>query len=302
MNSGSDGAFLGEMAALGTASCWVITSLVFAKAGERVGSLAVDYVRLFFALPMLCAVTLVARGQFLPLDASASAWAWLMLSGLVGFFFGDMCLFRAFLLIGPRLSSLIMATVPLMTALTGYFVLGESLGATAWVGMLLTIGGVSWALADRKARTAGKSGKRGLGILLALGGAFGQAMGLVLSKHGMGDFDAFAATQIRVIAAFLSWTIIMPLAGHWASVGRTLRDSVALKLLALGALFGPVVGVGLSLLAVQRTHAGIAASIMSITPILLIPVTVIFYRERVGIGSVLGTFIAVGGVVVLFLV
>ncbi len=302
MSLGSDSAFLGEMAALGTAGCWVVTSLVFAKAGERVGSLQVNYVRLYFALPMLFVVTFLGRGQLLPLDASPEAWMWLTLSGLVGFVFGDMCLFRAFLLIGPRLSSLIMATVPLMAALTGYFVLGESLGWAAIIGMLLTIISVSWALADRKARTQGMTGGRALGVVLALGGALGQALGLVLSKHGMGDFDAFAATQIRVIAAFVGWTIIMPLAGQWPNVGKAFRDTVALKLLALGALFGPVVGVGLSLLSVQRTHAGIAASIMSITPILLIPITVVFFRERVGIGSILGTFVAVGGVVVLFLV
>lgn len=228
---------------------------------------------------------------------------WLTLSGVIGFVFGDMCLFRAFLLIGPRLSSLIMATVPLMASLTGYFVLGESLGWAALIGMLLTIAGVGWALADRTARASRPSGgNRMWGVVLALGGALGQASGLVLSKYGMGSFDAFASTQIRVFAAFVSWTIIMLLAGQWANVGKTMRDGVAMRLLAVGAFFGPVAGVGLSLIAVQRTHAGIAASIMSVTPILLIPITVIFFRERVGLGSVLGTFVAVGGVVVLFLV
>ncbi len=302
MNSGSETGLIGELAALGTACCWVVTSLAFTRAGQRVGSLAVNYVRLFFALPMLCGVTLLVRGQLLPLDASGDAWMWLSLSGLIGVVFGDMCLFRAFILIGPRLSSLIMATAPLMTAVIGYLVLDEELGWAALLGMALTIIGVAWALADRSSSGGGAGNGRGWGVVLALGGALGQALGLVLSKHGMGTFDAFAATQIRVIAAFVGWTLIMALAGHWPSVGKTIRDSVAMRLLAIGAFFGPVVGVGLSLLAVQRTHAGVAASIMSVTPILLIPVTVIAFRERVGVGSVLGTFIAVGGVVVLFLV
>tara|TARA_R110002096_G_scaffold435826_2_gene663577 strand:- start:111304 stop:112212 length:909 start_codon:yes stop_codon:yes gene_type:complete len=302
VNSGSDIGFVGELAALGTACCWVVTSLAFTRAGQRVGSLAVNYVRLFFALPMLCAVTFVLRGQLLPIDASGEAWMWLSLSGVIGFVFGDMCLFRAFILIGPRLSSLIMATAPLMTAVIGYLVLGEALGLAALLGMVLTIAGVAWALADRSATRVGDGGSRGWGVVLALGGALGQALGLVLSKHGMGDFDAFAATQIRVIAAFVGWSLVMILAGKWSSVGKTMRDSIAMRLLAFGAFFGPVVGVGLSLLAVQRTHAGVAASIMSVTPILLIPIMVIVYRERVGVGSVLGTFLAVGGVVVLFLV
>ncbi|MCP4446168.1 MAG: DMT family transporter [Myxococcales bacterium] len=195
-----------------------------------------------------------------------------------------------------------MAAAPLMTALIGYLVLSETLGWTALLGMLLTLAGVAWALPDRNAAVVGALEHRVLGVCLALVGAFGQGLGLVLSKHGMGTMDAFEATQIRAIAAFVSWTLIMVLAGRWASVGKTMRDLVTMRLLALGAFTGPVIGVSLSLFAVKYTHAGVTASIMSTTPILLIPVTVIFFRERVGIGSVLGTVLAVGSVVVLFLV
>lgn len=302
MDTGGNTDFLGELAALGTALCWVVTSIAFAQAGKRVGSFAVNYVRLFFAVPMLCVATFIAQGSLLPVGASAHSWLWLSVSGLIGFVLGDMFLFRAFILIGVRLSSLIMTTTPLMTALIGYFVLGETLGQGGLLGMLLTVAGVAWALSDRTADEVGPRTHRLSGVLLALGGAFGQGLGLVLSKHGMENLDAFTATQIRVIAAFAAWTLIIRVAGRWQSVGTTVRDPVSMRLLALGALFGPVVGVGLSLLAIQHTHAGIAASIMSTTPILLIPVSVVAFRERVGLGSVLGTFIAVGGVVVLFLV
>lgn len=292
---------LGELAALGTAACWVVTSLTFAAAGLRIGSLSVNLIRLAMAVPMLGLVTLALRGQFLPTDASSSAWMWLSVSGLIGFVFGDMCLFRAFLLIGPRLASLIMATAPLMTAIIGFFVLGEGLGALALSGMALTIGGVAWALADRKARPPAQAGHRRLGILLALGGALGQAGGLVLSKYGMADYDAFAATHIRVMAATLGWLLVFVVTRNWKALQRGLRDPSALRIMAVGTFFGPVLGVGLSLYAVQRSNAGVAASIMSITPILLIPISVIFLRERVGLGGVLGTIIAVSGVAVLFM-
>jgi len=298
----SQSQLIGEIAALATAVCWVVTSLAFARAGQRVGSLSVNYIRLIFAVPLLSLVTLVVRGKALPLDASVDSWAWLSVSGVVGFVLGDMCLFRSFVLLGPRLSSLIMATAPLMTALIGYLVLGESLGLLALVGMLLTIGGVAWAVLDRKAMGGQYSEKRGLGVLLALGGALGQATGLVLSKRGMGEFDAFAATQIRVIAAFTTWTIIFAVVGHWSVLRKALRDAAAMRFTAFGAFFGPVLGVGLSLLAVQHSNAGIAASLMSITPILLVPISVFVYREKVGVGSVAGAFVAVAGVVVLFLV
>jgi drug/metabolite transporter (DMT)-like permease len=52
-------------------------------------------------------------------------------------------------------------------------------------------------------------------------------------------------------------------------------------------------------LAVQHTSAGVAASLMATSPILIIPVVVLLGRERVGLGGVLGTVLAVLGVVLL---
>lgn len=292
---------IGEIAALGTACCWVMTSLAFAHAGARIGSFPVNLIRLAIAFPMLCVVGLIIRGVALPTDASSELWFWLSISGLIGFVFGDMCLFRAFVLLGPRLSSLVMATAPLMTALIGYLVLGESLGLFAFLGMGLTIAGVLWAVLDRKALVSAEHGKnRKLGVLLALGGALGQAGGLVLSKYGMGQYDAFAATQIRVLASLAGWLLVFAVTRHWTQLVRAFMDKKALRLTAVGAFFGPVLGVGLSLYSVQHANTGVAASIMSTTPILLIPISVIFYREGLGVGSILGTFLAVGGVAVLF--
>jgi drug/metabolite transporter (DMT)-like permease len=290
---------MGEVAALATACCWVVTSIAFARAGQRIGSLSVNMIRLSMALPLLCLTTWILRGTPWPTDASSEAWGWLSISGIIGFVFGDMCLFRAFLLIGPRLSSLIMATSPLMAAVIGYGVLGETLGPLALLGMFLTIAGVAWAVADRSG-VASESQHRGIGVLLAVGGALGQAAGLVLSKLGMGDYDPFAATQIRVLAAIGGWLLVFALTWRWRVLAAGLRDRRAMAAVSFGALFGPVLGVGLSLVAVQHANTGVAASIMSTTPILIIPVTVIVYRERVGLGGVLGAVIAVAGVVVLF--
>lgn len=261
-----------------------------------------NLIRLFIALPLLGLWTFVSSGSFYPAEATSEAWAWLSLSGLIGFVIGDMCLFRAFVVLGPRLSSLIMATAPLMTAIIGFGVLGETLGVSALLGMGLTIGGVCWALADRKASQSADRKRLVLGVMLALGGALGQAGGLVISKYGMGDYDAFASTQIRVIASCAAWVLVFAVTNRWSALRLALRNATAMRFTAIGALFGPVLGVGLSLYAVQHANTGVAASIMSITPILLIPITVFFFRERVGWGSVLGTCVAVAGVVVLFLV
>ena len=119
--------YAGELAALATAVCWTVSSLAFALAGGRIGSLAVNIIRLTLALVAFLIFGIFTRGEALPLSASPTAWLWLSLSGLAGFFFGDLCLFRAFVEIGPRLSMLIMALAPPLTALLGWLALGEKL-------------------------------------------------------------------------------------------------------------------------------------------------------------------------------
>lgn len=293
---------VGELAALGTALCWTATALFFAEAGLRIGSLVVNVLRLVMALGMLVVLGWVTRGLPWPTDATPHAWLWLSISGVVGFAFGDLCLFRAFLLIGPRLSSLIMSLAPPIAAVLGYWVLGETLELHHGLGMALTVAGVGWALADRQPAAAGvvvDRRARTLGMLLAVCGAIGQGGGLVLSKHGMGDYDPFAATQIRVLAGAVSFAVLFTAIRGWPRVGKALRQPRAMLLTGLGALFGPFLGVSLSLLAVQHTQAGVAASIMATYPVMIIPVVVLLGRERVGRGGLLGTILAVLGVVLL---
>lgn len=294
---------LGELAALGTATCWAMTALFFAAAGRRVGSLAVNLIRLVIALAILSAFEAIVRGPALPLDASGHAWSWLSVSGLIGFTFGDLCLFRALVVIGPRLASLVMSAAPPLTALIGWFVLGETLGLADLTGMMLTVAGIAWAIADRTPASdqhvPRPRGQTLLGVGLALGGALGQAGGLVLSKHGMGDFDPFAATQIRIIAGIVGFAVVFTVLGRWRRVTAALADRRAMTMTALGAVFGPFLGVSLSLVAVQHAKTGVAASLMAISPILIIPLVMVIGRERVGLGGVAGALLAVAGVIVL---
>jgi len=295
---------LGEIAALGTAFCWTVTSLAFEAAGKRIGSLAVNLIRLVVALAILSAFCWATRGLPLPTDATGRAWAWLSVSGIVGFTIGDLCLFRAFVVSGARLSMLLMSLVPPFTALIGWGLLGEELACRDWLGMALTVGGVAWVVLERPPgrEEKGARGERRIdGVLLGLGGALGQATGLVLSKEGMGEYNAFAATQIRIIAGAVGFAVLFTAIGWWPRVISGLKNRGAMARLSLGAVFGPFMGVSLSLVAVQNTEAGVAATIMAIVPVLIIPPTILIHKERVSPRAVIGAVAAVSGVAILFL-
>jgi len=299
------GDLVGPLAALGTAVCWVFTALAFSAAGRRIGSLTVNLIRLPIAFALLAAWGAARRGHPLPDDAGAHAWLWLSISGIVGFSIGDLCLFRAFVVLGPRLSSLVMSLAPPIAALTGWLLLGETLAARDLVGIGLTACGIGWAALEPHGPARAAAGSGGarvtpLGLLLALGGAVGQGGGLVLSKLGLGSYDPFAGTQIRVIAGFLGFALVFAVLGLWRRVPPALADRRAIGLTAAGAFFGPFLGVSLSLLAVQHTATGIAASIMATSPILIIPAVMLLHRERVGVAGIGGAVLAVAGVALLF--
>ena len=298
---------LGQTAALGTAVCWTFTALAFSAAGSRIGSMTVNLIRLVMAVGLLGAYGWLAHGRAFPTDANAHQWVWLSVSGLVGFTFGDLCLFRAFVVLGPRLSTLIMSLAPAFAASIAFLLLGETLHSRDLLGMGLTMLGVGWASSERRPEVPLDRGSIAhpprptlQGLALALGGAAGQGGGLVLSKFGMQDYDPFAATQIRVVAGIVGFAAVFQALGWWSRVGTALADRRAILYTSIGAFFGPFLGVSLSLLAVQHIESGIAASIMAISPILVIPAVVLIRREHVSGRGVAGAVVAVAGVMTLF--
>lgn len=247
----------------------------------------------------LTAYGAVMRGTPLPTDATPDAWGWLALSGFVGLFLGDMFLFRAFLEVGPRLSSLLMSLAPPFTALVGFVFLDERIDAVGLAGMTLTVVGIVLTISERKPEDE-QNRPSPRGIVFGVLGAVGQTVGLVLSKKGMGSYDAFAATQVRVIGALAAFVLLFFGLRRFGQVRQALRDRRAMALAAAGAFVGPFLGVACSLLAVQFIETGIAASIIATTPLMVIPFSWI-EGDRPGIRGIIGTVLAVLGVVLLFL-
>jgi drug/metabolite transporter (DMT)-like permease len=296
--------YTGELAALATAVFWTVTAMAFEVASKNIGSLAVNMIRLVLAFVFLSVFNLIARGMILPMDASTHAWVWLSVSGLVGFVFGDYFLFRAFAAISARIAMLLMTLVPPITALIGWMILGESMTMLELAGMFLTVSGIAMAIFSRIGEAGNKKVRLSYpvkGILFALGGAVGQAVGLVLSKYGMGDYHAFAATQIRIIAGLVGFAFIVIILNKGHVIRQALKSKPGMIGTGIGSIFGPFLGVSFSLIAVKYATTGVASTIMAIVPILLIPPALMFFKQKVTWLEILGAFISVGGVMLFFI-
>jgi drug/metabolite transporter (DMT)-like permease len=292
---------LGEFAALLTTFFWTITALSFESASHKIGSVAVNILRLVIGLVFLSVFTLIRRGFILPVDASAENWLWLSVSGLIGFVFGDLFLFKSYTMIGSRFSMLIMTLVPPITAFFSFIILGERLTLFHFFGMTLTFSSIAIAIFSRN----GKGEKLTLklaprGILYAFGGAVGQALGLVLSKFGMRDYDPFAATQIRIIAGVIGYTMLVTILARWKNVAKATKNKDGMLLTSLGAFFGPFLGVSFSLVAIKYTEAGIASTIMALVPVFIIVPAVILFKQKVTLAEIIGAIVSVAGVALFF--
>ncbi|MDJ0875834.1 MAG: DMT family transporter [Desulfobacterales bacterium] len=292
----------GEIAALLTALSWTATMMAFEAAGRRVGSLNVNFLRVVIASVFLAVFGYLQRGLWLPFDASPHNWIWLSVSGLIGLTLGDICLFRAFILVGARIAALVMAFVPVISALISWLFLGEILSRLDQTGMLLTTSGIIMVVTGKRADSSGtRRGYSLMGLLMALGGALGQAVGLVFSKYGMGAYDAFAANHIRLLAALAGFVLLFTLTGRWRKLAHATRHPSGMAYTTLGSFFGPFVGVSLSLYAVQHTQVGIAATIIALVPIFIIPPSMILKKEKIGLRDLVGAILAVGGSALLFI-
>jgi drug/metabolite transporter (DMT)-like permease len=292
---------IGEWAALGTALAWTLSALAWTAAGKRIGALATSFIRLIMASLLLAAYGRLTRGLWLPSDASSDAWLYLGLSGFFGFFLADLLLFRALVLIGPRLALLVQSLVPPITALISWAYLGDRIDGLDWIGMGLTLAGISWVILGRTSPAATHVGRAEFrhGLILSFAACFAVAIGFVFSKQGIGDYDAVAATFIRVLAGLAGFVVLITVTRRWPAMWAATRQSQTMAIVAYGSFVGPFLGVTLSMVAIRHCHAGVAATLISTSPVLILPFAVLVYRERLSAQAVGGALLSVLGVALL---
>ena len=297
---------IGGLAALGTSILWATGSTFFTFASRELGSVAVNRVRLLLATIFLAITHLAINGALLPVNIKAETWFWFVLSGVIGLVLGDAFLFQAFVWIGPRLSMLLMSLAPVISMIFSWIFLAERLTPLQVLGIGVTVLGVSTVILDRgkPSQTDGQNRNYLKGLLCGLGGAVGQALGLITSKVGLNaGVSPLSGNLIRMFsAAVIMWFIALLMNQAKVTIDSVWNSGRARSFLFMGTLVGPFLGVWLSLVAIQHTPVAVATTLMSLAPIILLPIGKIVFKERIGWRAVVGTVVAVSGVAMLFLV
>lgn len=308
--------YLGEIISLAVAVSWTVTALFAEVASKRIGSLQFNVVRMFLSIVMLGLTLWCFTGSPVPLYANGDAWLWLSLSGFVGYLLGDYCLFNSYILIGSRFGQLFMTLAPIAAAFSAWAILGERMSFQAMVGMLVTISGIGLSVLNKGGGKHRLSLKLPLkGVLFGIGAGIGQGVGLVLSKVGMkhyvqsipageemvADLMPFASTMIRAITGFVGFFLVMIFQKKLSTMSVALRNRKGMNAALWATFAGPFIGVSLSLMAVQYTEAGIASTLMALTPIFILWPSSFFFGQKVTAKEIAGAVISVVGVSLFFL-
>jgi drug/metabolite transporter (DMT)-like permease len=307
--------YLGEAISLTVAVSWTVTALFAEVGSKRLGSLQMNVIRMILSLVMLGATLWWLTGSPYPLYADGKTWLWLSMSGFVGYLLGDYCLFNSYIWIGSRFGQLFMTLAPPTAALFGWILLGETLAWNALLGMLVTLTGIGISVLNK-----GESQKLSLklplkGVLFGIGAGVGQGIGLVLSKVGMNFYEGaipvgeelvtdlvpFASTFIRAVTGAIGFLCVMGFQRQFHTLATSMRDRKGMNAALWATITGPFIGVSLSLMAVQYTEAGIASTLMALTPVLIIWPAHLFFGQQVTFKEVIGACISVIGVSLFFI-
>ena len=309
--------YIGEISALAASACWVITALVLASAGRVVGATVVNAVRIFIAICILCIIHWIAYENLWP-EIDNFSLLYLAISGVIGLAIGDQFLYRALIDAGPRLTTLVITSTPALTAIIAFAVLHETLSYVDVLAMLLTMSGIAIAILTRGEKNATKKYPRvKIGILFAFLGALGQAIGLVFAKLGMEESNPdivntlyqsgvtpLSATYIRMCFGGVGAAVLLLFYLLFKSSKREKNCRINLQVffcILAGTIFGPVLGVWLGLISIENMDTGIAATLMSLSPILILPFAKIIEKEQITTNAVVGAIVSIMGVALLLL-
>ena len=293
--------YIGEISAVATAFCWSVTSYAFTIATRKVGALQVNIDRMILASFILFTIVLVFGFS---LTLTLNQVSNLILSGVLGLVLGDSFLFKSFQLIGARLGIIIMALVPALSTVLAYFFLDEVIAYIGLLGMILTIAGILTVVLEKNNTKKNYLAFNKLGIFYGFLGALGQASGLIFAKFAFegGELNGFSASFIRLFSASL---IILPLAATFRRYKNPFRiypqNYSATKSIFIGTVFGPVLGITLSLIAIEHAKVGIASTLMATMPVIMLPISGFYFKEKFGWKAIVGAMVAVIGAAIIFM-
>jgi uncharacterized membrane protein len=294
----------GEAAAMLSALLWAVSSVLTTVGAKRIHVLPLNLIRcvvsttfFWLMLPFFGGVKALAAIQ-------PSAWLWLVVSVLGLLVIGDTLFFRSMDLAGVSWAMPVASINPLWVVLLASVLVQEPLTWSLLAGALLVVAGI--ILVNKPAPRNASKGKpqegnpadgkaRRLGLVMALGVSILWALGQVALKPATEGLHSVVANSVRQPLGMSMLLGLTLLTGRWGAWQRLDRKSWAIIIVA--SLIGTGFGTLFFIMAIQMAGAGRTAILTSTAPILAIPFSMLWLRERPSRWTLFGTVLTVAGIV-----
>ena len=294
---------IGELAALGAAFLWAVTSVVYSRLGLNISPLQLNFFKGLIAIAFI-ALTLVWQQATL-FNSSLATIALLSISGIVGIGLGDTAYFAALNSLGARRTLLLETLSPPIGAFLALIFISEQLTASGWCGILLTLLGIVWVISERNPASVNRRGKQASaqkGIIWAVLAAISQAIGAVISRFALlqSEISPLESTLIRLIAGTLIVFLLLLVPTQTKTQPTWQLSWRSLGIIAIAAFGSTYLGIWLQQTSLKFAPTGIAQTLLATSPLFILPIVALM-GEKISIRTVLGVLIAVGGIALMFI-
>ncbi|MBF0216944.1 MAG: DMT family transporter [Candidatus Omnitrophica bacterium] len=287
---------LGYSAALLSGFAWALGSILFRNLGEKITPLGLALGKSLIGVVYLGAVMLVVGLE--PVDPASLVM--LSVSGVIGIAIGDTLFFRALNTLGPRLTVMIGTLGPVVTVAMAVILLGERPSLLSWSGICMVIAGVTWVVLESLPEDGSAVDKR-RGVKYALLATVCMSSGIIFAKLGLTEGSPLQAAFIRLAAGIAGLTILGIFRGSLGAWLKPFTEPGVLKSAFFSVFVVIFGGFWLFLVSLKYVDASIAGVLNSTEPLFVLPLVSLFLREKISIRSIVGSVVAVAGVVLIFL-
>jgi len=294
----------GEIAALATAVSWAGSCQVHTLVVRQVGTLSMLVAR----VPLfVCFMALISFVSQTSTNTPVDGLIFISVSACMVIVAGDLLLYYACVTIGPRLAVLILSMSSCFTAIAGYVFLGETIGIIGIAGILTAIGGVAFVTLESGENISSdlafiSPSQKKKGFAAAWCAALALSAGFLFLKMGLlAGISPIWSSFLRIaIGGAIIWCIALARQQLLSTLRTTWTNLSIVKVLFFACCISAIGNV-LAPVAMYYTETGIAATLIGLQPVIIIPISALIDRTIPSPRAIIGTLIAFAGIAMIFL-
>ena len=278
------------IAALASAASWAVGAVLMKKVGEGLSSLAMTLAKATISVLLLATVLVFVGFELI----AVRPLLLLLVSGLLGIAVSDTCFFDALKRLDPLSLVLLMMLGQVLTVVLAVLFLHESPSLAVWLGIVLTVVGIGVVVGRTLCGGLGKIGMRG--VLFGLASVVSMSVSIIIAKKALDAVSTIEATLIRMLAGVIGVFLLGATTGRLGAWMNPFRDGRLAGVFLITVIIVTFGGFWLSLVAIKYVDVCIANTLISTEPIFVVPLSMIFLREKISPQAIAGTLIAVAGI------